>query len=422
MTWEEIMRRVLPPINGVSPHITSEFGSTNRPVGSTNPHRGVDFNYIGGRYAALNRSNPVLHSPVAGVVVNSGEGSAGRIAIRDANGFVHEILHTHTQSVKKGHLVGVGTPIGTMGNTGVNPGDPKKGDPHVHYQLKDRAGNVMNPTGFWNNLDPGKDDPGQPAFLDQSRHAREILSGLGEKSSRNGGSPPNRPGNRFFNPFNPVPAAGFVPRLDAPAASDDSTNFADRFGNWAAKPFGGLGNVGAPAPQPAPNPGRRSDIPDGVTPAFAQATPAVWPWLSADASGLGGVLKYAVPAGTGAELPLADPNALDFPPPGNASDDNVPERRLARRVVNLSAPASPGAPPLAPGFVDAAGGSGNGAAAQPAPPPLAPNQAASPPLLGIFSGQPMPDWPVPPPTFQSKDQASPEDNELWQRWRAFIGD
>lgn len=151
MTWEEIMRRVLPPVGGLSPHITSEFGSTNRPMGSTNPHKGVDFNYPVGR-SGINLTNPVVHSPVAGVVVNAGEGNVGRIAIRDANGLFHEILHTHTQSVRNGDLVGVGTPIGTMGNRGVVRPNVEDGPPHVHYQLKDRAGKVVNPTEFWNNF------------------------------------------------------------------------------------------------------------------------------------------------------------------------------------------------------------------------------------------------------------------------------
>jgi hypothetical protein len=43
-----------------------------------------------------------------------------------------------------------------MGNTGVKRAYVEDGDPHVHYQLRDRVGNVINPTGFWNRLDPGK--------------------------------------------------------------------------------------------------------------------------------------------------------------------------------------------------------------------------------------------------------------------------
>jgi hypothetical protein len=86
MTWEDIMRRVLPPIGGVPPHVTGPgaFGAgvkEGRKPPSTIPHKGVDFNYIGGREAQLNKSNPPLYSPVAGVVINAGEGSVGRIAI-----------------------------------------------------------------------------------------------------------------------------------------------------------------------------------------------------------------------------------------------------------------------------------------------------------------------------------------------------
>jgi hypothetical protein len=105
MTWEDIMRRVLPPIGGVVPHVADAgaYGAgaeQGRKPPSSIPHRGVDFNYIGGKHARLNRSNPELRSPVAGIVTNAGEGSVGRIAIRDANGFSHEILHTQTRLVK----------------------------------------------------------------------------------------------------------------------------------------------------------------------------------------------------------------------------------------------------------------------------------------------------------------------------------
>jgi len=119
MSWEDIMRRVLPPTGGVSAHITSAYGATNRPKGSSNPHRGVDFNYSGGRDAPLNLSHQALHSPADGIVENAGSGTAGRIAIRDKNGFLHEILHTHTRHVSVGDPVVAGQLIGTMGNTGV---------------------------------------------------------------------------------------------------------------------------------------------------------------------------------------------------------------------------------------------------------------------------------------------------------------
>ncbi len=358
MAWEEIMRRVLPPVGGVSPHVTDAgaFGAgveQGRHPPSSIPHGGVDFDYVGGRTIRLNRSNPVLHSPVAGVVVNAGEGNVGRIAIRDANGFTHEILHTHTQRVKKGDLVGVGTPIGTMGNRGVKRANVEDGDYHAHYQLKDRSGNVIDPTEFWNNLDLGKDDPGQPAFLDQSKRAAEIQSGMDEKSSRNGGVHPDRLGRAFFNPFDQAPVAGFVP-LPSTSASDAPASFAGRFGSWAAQR--GLSKVGAPAPQPAPKEGRRTELPEDVIPTSVTAT----------------------------------------------DDDNAPVRILGRRVVNLStAPAPNDAPPFVP----------NGVVSS-----VADGPASSRPLLGISSGKPMPEWPVRPSIFQTKDQASPDDDDLYQRW------
>lgn len=46
MSWEDMMRRILPPTEGISPHVTSRYGERfNRPEGSSNPHGGVDFNY-----------------------------------------------------------------------------------------------------------------------------------------------------------------------------------------------------------------------------------------------------------------------------------------------------------------------------------------------------------------------------------------
>ena len=77
------MQRVLPPIGNVPPHITSRYGEVqDRPPGSSKPHRGVDFNYVGGRDARLNRSHPALRSPVAGIVIDAGQDTVGRIAIR----------------------------------------------------------------------------------------------------------------------------------------------------------------------------------------------------------------------------------------------------------------------------------------------------------------------------------------------------
>ena len=62
--------------------------------------------------------------------------------------------------MRRGDLVGVGQPIGTMGNTGTY-------DQHVHYQLKDPAGQAIDPTEFWDRLGQAKSDPGELAYRDQ---------------------------------------------------------------------------------------------------------------------------------------------------------------------------------------------------------------------------------------------------------------
>jgi hypothetical protein len=62
MTWEEIMRRVLQPVGGLSPRITDPgaFGAgieRGRHPPSTIPHKGVDFNFPVGQ-TGINDDNP----------------------------------------------------------------------------------------------------------------------------------------------------------------------------------------------------------------------------------------------------------------------------------------------------------------------------------------------------------------------------
>src|SRR5881227_1958201 len=144
MSLDEIMRRVLPPMSDgktnkiYPPHVTSPYGSkSDRPPGATNPHIGIDFNYIGGQQSRLNTSHPALRAPVTGQVTNAGEGDYGTIGIRDENGYTHELLHTQRRYVSVGDPVVAGQLIGTMGNTGVKKRGVELGDFHVHYQLKD---------------------------------------------------------------------------------------------------------------------------------------------------------------------------------------------------------------------------------------------------------------------------------------------
>jgi hypothetical protein len=114
MSWEDMMRRILPPVDGASPHVTSRYGERfNRPEGASNPHGGIDFNYEVGGQRGINLKHPDLRSPVDGVVENAGLGTSGRIAIRDRNGNLHEILHTLPPAAQRqfGELFGLWPPF-----------------------------------------------------------------------------------------------------------------------------------------------------------------------------------------------------------------------------------------------------------------------------------------------------------------------
>jgi hypothetical protein len=74
--------------------------------------------------------------------------------------------------------------------------------------------------------------------------------------------------------------------------------------------------------------------------------------------------------------------------------DDAPVRILSRRADLSPTSASSEAPTLGP--------------------------ESAPPLLGIFSGKPMPDYPVWPSIFATDDRPSPDDDELYQRWRRFL--
>jgi murein DD-endopeptidase MepM/ murein hydrolase activator NlpD len=142
MSWEDAPRRMLPPTDGFQPHTSSPYGAIRKY--GTSPHGGVDGNYYVGPNGqqGINLRHPALRSPVDGIVTNAGEGTAGRIAIRDADGVSHELLHTHRQFVSIGDRVVAGQMVGAMGNMGAREEYVEKGDHHLHYQLIDAAGGV----------------------------------------------------------------------------------------------------------------------------------------------------------------------------------------------------------------------------------------------------------------------------------------
>jgi putative chitinase len=141
------MRVMLPPQNGVTPHMTSDYGPRTL-NGRQDHHGGADFNYRGGQ-AGLNLQHPTVRSPVSGEVVFSG-GQYGTVKIRDGEGNLHEILHLDSRSVQVTNpatRVQAGDPIGTMGGRG--PNGAGQYAQHVHYQIRDPSGRTVDPEGFW---------------------------------------------------------------------------------------------------------------------------------------------------------------------------------------------------------------------------------------------------------------------------------
>jgi len=144
MAFEDTMNIVLPNVNGNTAHVTGNYGETRA---GKPPHGGVDFNYVGGQNG-INLTHPGLNSPISGTVVEPLGGRYGIVTIRDADGNLHQILHTDSRSVTVGQKINAGDPIGTMGNTGPYS---KPIAQHVHYQIKDPQGKVINPQKWWNS-------------------------------------------------------------------------------------------------------------------------------------------------------------------------------------------------------------------------------------------------------------------------------
>ena len=283
--------------------------------------------------------------------------------------FLHEILHTHTRHVAIGDPVVAGQLIGTMGNTGVDPVNPKKGAYHVHYQLSDRDGNRVNPTDFWDRQGSADPNPAPPAYLGEYR---QYLLGLGANAF---GSTPHTasmpaPGSfdapsdkspslaarqttprlarrivdksqSFFDTG--TPAVPFVPPNNV-LSSDRQNSFGNRFGNWtsssAAPPNAvpsadrpnSLGDRFASPPQTAGSmPERRlgrSTYSVSRAPLFDTGAPAV-PFISSDdANYLAGQLdRLAAMAGIA-------PQSVNQPKP--SPDDEQEQADLQALETRLS--------------------------------------------------------------------------------------
>ena len=167
--FDAAMQQMMPPQAGVKPHITGQYGEDR---GSKN-HGGVDFNYVGGQ-SGRNLQHPVVNSPVDGRIAFSG-GAYGTVKIIDAQGNSHELLHLHSRSVKEGDSVRAGQPIGTMGGRG--PEGPNQYAQHVHYQLRNPAGTIIDPVSFWNGRQVSVGGDAMPSL--DTRGMQEKLAALG---------------------------------------------------------------------------------------------------------------------------------------------------------------------------------------------------------------------------------------------------
>jgi peptidoglycan hydrolase-like protein with peptidoglycan-binding domain len=229
-SFDEAMRTMLPPQNGVAPHVTSHFGHRTL-NGHPDDHGGVDFNYVGGQNGA-NLEHPTVRSPVSGTVVyGEGQGNYGTVKIRDDQGNLHEILHLDSRSVRVTDpptRVEAGDPIGTMGGRG--PNGAGQYAQHVHYQMRDPNNNLIDPEAYWNNpaRRQGQDAPA-----------------------------PNAPAPSVATPSGPV-AAPDAPTAAAPTPAAPAPNA-------PAPPAAAPDAPTAAAPTPAaPAPARSEAMADGV--------------------------------------------------------------------------------------------------------------------------------------------------------------
>ncbi|RMT37308.1 EF hand domain-containing protein [Pseudomonas syringae pv. solidagae] len=188
--FAEVMLRVLPPLNGIQPHITGHYGEQR----ASGPHGGTDFNYVGGQ-SGINLQYPKVYAPIAGSVTFVG-GSYGSIKIKDADGNSHEILHTSSHTVAVGATVAAGDEIGAMGGKG--PGGATQYPRHVHYQMKGPTGSLISPEVWWSERSAAGDSapaseqvassasfqfPIRKAGGEQYKDAEELFSVLEKETS-----------------------------------------------------------------------------------------------------------------------------------------------------------------------------------------------------------------------------------------------
>jgi len=364
---------------------SSGFGPRNPPKGGSKFHYGIDFAAPRGTPIPAAANGKVYYTGAA-----SGYGNVVVLKHEGMDGAPYFTVYGHMDELPnftKGQRVEAGDEIGKVGSKGHSSG------PHLHFETVDgntRFNNEINGSSTGVKGDVNRVDPNTFGF-----HGNPVYHGAGAPAA-SPSSPDTLPSTAL--PTNspagaPLPRPQLSPGLPVPGAEGSIS----------------IGGPNGPTPlvplPPAPNQGERSDIHGVVTPDAAQVIAdrfGKWgsvpflntPAASDDPAGLNDRHGNwaSRPAGV-----LGNFNAPPLHPPDlgkrSEADDDVPVRVLSSRVVNTS-PASGDAPPLA--------------------------SASASPALGIFSGQPMPDWPVWPSIFATDNRPSPDDDELYQRWRRFI--
>jgi len=102
------------------------------------PHSGIDMPAAPGT---------PIYSTVDGKVKAAGpsSGYGNLMIVEDKDGKQYYFGHTSAFSAKPGDPVSKGQKIASVGNTGTSyPPDPKKGF-HVHYEIRDKNNNILNP-------------------------------------------------------------------------------------------------------------------------------------------------------------------------------------------------------------------------------------------------------------------------------------
>ena len=153
--WDEIVSKFGPKIdeanvsrapNGYTFPIvgggkyTNSFGyvrsAAQRRAGKMAVHQGIDI---------MAKRGSHMVSPVSGTVVSMDYSniSGNYIKIRDAKGNIHFMGHMNalSRNLQAGSRVNAGTFVGTVGNTG----NARDTSPHVHYEIRARNGNRINP-------------------------------------------------------------------------------------------------------------------------------------------------------------------------------------------------------------------------------------------------------------------------------------